>query len=353
MEIPRLDVEYITRFCFACGQENPIGLKLRPVHDGDKVTADFTPGQFHQGWNDATHGGILYTLLDELAFYAILCNGVAFAVTGKSEVKFKKVAPVNEPLLASARVTKLTRRLVEVRALLTLHDSTVVAEGDFLYYVLRRSNRAVLWDMDGVIADTGPLHFAAWEETFAKRGIRFTDEDFTRLFGARNDFIVRSVMGSELSAEDATIIARDKEESFRRKAPGNLRALPGALKLLDSIRKGNFRVGLVSSAPRENIELVLSDLGLEGLFDCIAYGREVSESKPSPQICLLAAERLGLAPDDCLVIEDSPLGIKTAKAAGMRCLAVASTRPRQELEEADRVVDSLEDVDLITLLTRV
>ena len=353
MEISRLDVEYTPRFCFACGQENPIGLKLKPVHDGDQVIADFTPGQFHQGWNDAIHGGILYTLLDELAFYAILCNGVEFAVTGKSEVKFKKIASVSEPLRASARVTKLTRRLVEVRALLTLDDSSVIAEGDFLYYVMRHSNRAILWDMDGVIADTGPIHFAAWEETFARSGIRFTEEDFSRLFGARNDFIVRSVIDDNLSAEDVTAIAGDKEEAFRRKAAGNIRPLPGAVSLLDSIRKGNFRLGLVSSAPIENIELVLGELGLEGVFDCIVCGRDVSESKPSPQICLTAAERLGLTPGDCLVIEDSPLGVKAARAAGMRCLAVASTRPPQELEEADRVVDSLENLDLITLLTRV
>lgn len=352
MEIPRLDVEYTTRFCFACGQENPIGLKLKPVHDGDKVIADFTPGRFHQGWDDAIHGGILYTLLDELAFYSILCNGVEFAVTGKSEVKFKKVAPVNEPLQASARVTKLTSRLVEVRSLLTIDDSTVIAEGDFLYYVLRRSNRAVLWDMDGVIADTGPLHLAAWEETFARKGIRFTEEDFTRLFGARNDFIIRDVMDDNLSAEDMASIAADKEESFRRIATGNIRPLPGSVRLLDSIKKGNFKLGLISSAPRENIDMVMGELGLEGMFDCIVCGREVSESKPSPEICLTAAERLGLTPDDCLVIEDSPLGIRAAKAAGMRCLAVASTRPPQELEEADRVVDSLENLDLITLLIR-
>lgn len=353
MDIPRLNAEYVTRFCFACGQENPIGLGLRPVQDGDEVTADFTPGQYHQGWNDATHGGILYTLLDELAFYAILCNGVDFAVTGKSEVKFKKVAPVNEPIRASARVTKLTSRLVEVRAVLTLRDGTVLAEGDFLYYVMRRSSRAVLWDMDGVIADTAALHFAAWQQTFARRGIRFTDEDFAALFGARNDLIIKTVMDDKLPAEDMRAIARDKEEAFRTKASGKISSFPGAVRLLDAVRRGGFKQGLISSAPRENIELVVGELGLEGLFDCILCGQEVTESKPSPQICLMAAERLGLTPEDCLVIEDSPLGIKAARAAGMRCLAVATTRSHQELSEADRVVDSLEEVDLITLLTRV
>jgi beta-phosphoglucomutase-like phosphatase (HAD superfamily) len=99
--------------------------------------------------------------------------------------------------------------------------------------------------------------------------------------------------------------------------------------------------------------LVIGELNLEGVFDCIVYGKEVTESKPSPQIFLLAADKLEAEPKDCIVIEDSPFGVKAAKAAGMRCLAVANTHPKQELKEADKVVDSLEDVDLITLVQRV
>lgn len=117
--------------------------------------------------------------------------------------------------------------------------------------------------------------------------------------------------------------------------------------------RGNFGLGLVSSAPRENIDLTLSDLDLAGIFNCIASGQEVTESKPSPEIYLLAAKRLQVTPNDCLVIEDSPLGVTAAKTAGMKCLAVANTHRREDLEEADRVVDSLEDVDLITLLMRI
>jgi len=99
--------------------------------------------------------------------------------------------------------------------------------------------------------------------------------------------------------------------------------------------------------------LVNGELDLGGFFDGIVWGSEVSESKPSPQIYLLTAKRLGAEPKDCIVIEDSPLGVRAAKAAGMRCLAVTNTQLRQALEEADKVVDSLEDVDLITLIMRV
>jgi beta-phosphoglucomutase len=353
MEIPRLDAEYTARLCFACSQENPIGLKLKPVHDGEKVTAEFTAGKFHQGWNDVVHGGILYTLLDEVTAYAMLCRGIEFGVTAKSEIRFKQVAPINEPIQASAWVTKLTKRLVETKGVLTLKDNTVIVDGDFLFYVWRQSKKTILWDMDGVIADSSSFHFAAWQETFAKKGIKFTKEDFTKLFGTRNDFIIGSIMGKELPEENVKITIQEKEENFRRKATGSIKPFPGVVRLLNALRKGNFKLGLVSSAPKENIDLVLSELNLEGIFDCVVFGQEVSESKPSPQIYLLAAKKLEVTPNDCVVIEDSPLGVKAAKTAAMKCLAVTNTHPRQKLKEADKVVDSLENVDLITLLTRV
>lgn len=353
MEVPRLDVENTARLCFACSQENPIGLKLRPVHDGEKVTAEFTAGKFHQGWNDVVHGGILYTLLDEVTAYAMLCHGIEFGVTAKSEIRFKQVAPLNEPIQASAWVTKLTKRLVEAKGVLTLKDNTVIVDGDFLFYVWRQSKKAILWDMDGVIADSSAFHFAAWQETFARRGIKFTKKDFIKLFGTRNDFIIGSIMGQELPEVDVKIMVQEKEENFRRKATGSVKPFPGVVRLLNAIKKGNFKLGLVSSAPKENIDLVLRELDLEGIFDCVVFGQEVSESKPSPQIYLLAAKKLGATPNDCVVIEDSPLGVKAARTARMKCLAVANTHPRQRLEEADKIVDSLENMDLITLLTRV
>ena len=354
MQIPKLDLEDCTnRLCFACGQDNPIGLKLLPVYDGEKVWAEFTAGKFYQGWENAVHGGILCTLLDEITAYAILCQGIHFGVTAKSEVRFKHVAPINEPIQISAWVTKLTKRLVEAKGVLALKDNTIIAEGNCLFYVWRWSKKTILWDLDGVIADSASYHFAAWQEAFAKRGIKFTRENFIQLFGTRNDFIIRNTLGDKVSQEDVVAIVAEKEANFRNRITGNVKPFPGAAKLLETIKKGNFKASLVSSAPRENIALLLGELGIEEYFNCIVSGREVRESKPSPQIFLSAAEKCGAEPDDCIVIEDSPLGVKAAKAAGMRCLAVSNAHSQEELAQADRVVDSLEKVDLITLIYRV
>jgi acyl-coenzyme A thioesterase PaaI-like protein len=212
MKIPKLDVDYSNRLCFACGEDNPIGLKLKPVYDGEKVRAEFTAGEFYQGWDNMVHGGILYTLLDEATAYVLLCHGIYFGVTARSEMRFKQVAPINEPIQISAWVTKLTRRLVETKGVLTLKDNTVIAEGNSLFYVFARSKKTILWDMDGVIADSSLFHFTAWQETFATRGIEFTKEDFTRLFGTRNDFIIRNTLGGEPREKDVETIAKDRRK---------------------------------------------------------------------------------------------------------------------------------------------
>lgn len=352
MEFPRIEVPEDLSFslCFACGEDNPIGLKLKPRYDGQKVRATFTPGEYHQGWHDITHGGIIYTLLDEVTAYAILCSGTEFGVTVKCEVRFKHIAPTGKPLQISAWATRVTKRLIETQGVVESEDGTIVAEGSAQFYTWSPCRRAFLWDMDGVITDSQPFHLASWREVFSRRGVRFTEEKFRELFGTRNDHIVRSVMGEGISNDTVRTMVYEKESSYRRRIAGQIRPFPGALELLEAMRKGRFKLALTSSAPRENIDLVDRELKLRRYFPCIVSGEEVSNSKPSPDIYLRAAEKLNTKPSNCLVIEDSPLGVHGAKAAGMKCLAVAHSHPSRELQEADRVVDSIEDADLIMVL---
>ena len=353
MKIPELDVVYTDRLCFACGEDNPIGLKLQPIYDGEKVIAEFTAGKFHQGWNNTIHGGILYTLFDEVSAYAMLCHGIDFGVTARSEIKFKQIAPTDEPIHISAWITRLTKRLVETRGVLSLRDNSTIAEGTSLFYIWRRSKKTVLWDMDGVIADSYSFHFAAWQETFAKRGATLSKDDYVKLFGSTNDLIIHSVLGKEISQKDIIAIAQEKEETFRYKAQGNIKPFPGVIKLLNMIKNGNFKMALVSSAPKENIDFIISELNLETFFDCIISGQDVPAGKVSPQIYLLAAEKLEVEPTDCIVIEDFPAGIEAAKSTGMRCLAVTNFHPEKEVKQADKVVGSLEGIDLITLIQKI
>jgi beta-phosphoglucomutase family hydrolase len=205
---------------------------------------------------------------------------------------------------------------------------------------------AVLWDLDGVIADTGAYHYRAWQDVFRKRGANFTEADFKRHFGQRNDTIIRSVLGGSLSPEELDVIADEKEASYRRRVAGNIRPLPGAVELIRSLQQNEIKIAIASSAPMENIRLIIRGLGIDDCFQTIVWGREVAEGKPSPQIFLLAAQKLGTEPRSCVVIEDAVAGVTAAKRAGMKCVAVTNSHPRNRLKEADLIVDTLEAVSI-------
>ena len=207
-------------------------------------------------------------------------------------------------------------------------------------------SRAVLWDMDGVIAYTAPYHLRAWQKVFKKRGVDFTEDEFRRHFGQRNDTIIKSVLGEVMSQEEMDTIADEKETSFRRRVKHNIKPLPGVIELMTSLRQHGFKIALASSAPTGNIQLITQTLGIDNYFQSIVAGRDVTEGKPSPQIFLLAAEQLGAKAENCIVIEDSVAGVTAAKRAGMHCLAVTNTNPRSSLSEADLIVDTLAAVSV-------
>jgi beta-phosphoglucomutase family hydrolase len=209
-----------------------------------------------------------------------------------------------------------------------------------------RKLQAVLWDLDGVIADTGIYHCRAWQEIFSQMGIEFTEEHFAKHFGQRNDTIIRDTVNETISQEALDAIADRKEVTYRRLVADNIEALPGAIELLSSLREHGIKSAIASSAPPENVRIILKGLGIEKSFDAIACGREVTEGKPSPKIFLLAAEKLKVEPAGCIVIEDAVAGITGAKRAGMKCIAVANSHPQGKLKEADLIVASLESVSV-------
>ncbi len=220
--------------------------------------------------------------------------------------------------------------------------------------MLRNEARAVIWDMDGVIADTALYHRQAWQEALLKRGINFTEEDFRRGFGQRNEEIIRHILGEQVSQDEINAIANEKEEGFRRRVGNNLKPLPGVMELMKALAECDFKMALASSTPLENILLLNEGLGIAQYFQAIVSADDVTEGKPSPQAFLLAAQKMGIEPRNCLVIEDAVAGVTAAKRAGMRCLAVTNTNPRVSLVEADLIVDSLEEIqvnDLIRLLS--
>ena len=207
---------------------------------------------------------------------------------------------------------------------------------------------AVIWDLDGVIADTAPFHFLAWQRVARDRGITFTEIDFKQTFGKRNPEIIAEKFSPGLTSAEIETLSIHKEEIFRRIAKQSIKPFPGVLNLLLSLKSAMWKMALASSTPAENIRLIAGALGIAGLFDTVVSDKDVSRGKPDPEGFLLAASRLEVLPIDCVVIEDAVAGVRAAKAAGMKCIAVINTNPAQVLAEADKVVDSLEAVTVNT-----
>jgi len=208
---------------------------------------------------------------------------------------------------------------------------------------------AVLWDMDGVIADTADYHYSAWRDVFKERGVAFSKADFMRHFGQRHDTIIKFALGDKLSPEEVDAITEKKQSLYRQRVSKNIVPLPGAIKLIKLLNKNKIKTAIASSAVRQNIDVILKGLGIENSFQAIVFGTEVPEGKPSPQIFQLAAKKLGVKPTDCVVIEDAIAGVAAARRAGMKCVAVTNSHPETKLKNADLIVDTLEKVDISVL----
>ncbi len=206
----------------------------------------------------------------------------------------------------------------------------------------RTTSRAVIWDVDGTLIDSGPMHFAAWSATFADEAVDFTHEHFQRSFGQRNDAVLRGFLGADLSDAEVGRIAGAKEERYREllRSEG-VRPLPGVAHWIAALEKDGWRQAIASSAPVANLDAILDVLGFRAYFDAVVSGDDVPHGKPDPAIFLRAATLLGVAPSCCIVVEDAPVGVEGARRAGMRSIGVLFSHP--ELV-ADIVTPSLDQL---------
>ena len=210
-------------------------------------------------------------------------------------------------------------------------------------------NNAVLWDMDGVLVDTGDFHFSAWKQTFEELGIPFDKEDFRNTFGMNNAGILEWVYGRMPEPDEVAKISDKKEFLFRELVRGKAELLPGVLMWLRQFQAWEIKQAIASSAPPENIEVLVAELNIGDFFDAIVSGFDLP-GKPKPDIFLKAADILQVRPENCVVIEDAPSGIQAAKAAGAKCIAVTNSTTAENLSGADLICDSLEKVNLETIV---
>jgi beta-phosphoglucomutase len=209
-----------------------------------------------------------------------------------------------------------------------------------------RSGKAVIFDMDGVLVLSGPAHWVAWQEIAAAHGVALTRADFLGFNGFTNDDIVRRLWGEAATAAFSAQIADSKEKAYRAAVAAAVPLAPGCRELLATLAGRGYRVAVGSSAPAENVDLVLDSGGIRAAFAAVVHAGMVARGKPAPDIFLRAAELMQLPPSRCVVIEDAPSGISAALAAGMPAVGVLTNHTAGELLDAGArtVVDALVDV---------
>ncbi len=204
----------------------------------------------------------------------------------------------------------------------------------------------VLWDMDGVLVDTGEFHYRSWEQILAEAGVPFDRERFQAVFGKNNTDTLAFFLGHSPDAGQLRRVSERKERLFRQLIHGHAQALPGVRLWLERLRSLGARQVVASSAPQENIDFLVDELGLRPYFVALLAGHGMP-GKPDPTIFLQAAGILGLMPGHCIVIEDSLPGLEAARRAGMKCIAVATTNPAEALAGAELVVERLDQLKVV------
>jgi HAD superfamily hydrolase (TIGR01509 family) len=203
----------------------------------------------------------------------------------------------------------------------------------------------VLFDMDGVLVDSEEYICMAAIRMFREMGVVAKPEDFIPFVGMGENRYIGGVAEKYGLKADIDEIKARTYEIYDEITRGKLKPLPGALEFVSRCRATGLKLAVATSADRVKMEINLREIGLPaGTFDVTVNGLEVERKKPFPDIYLAAAARLNLAPGQCLVVEDAVSGVRAAKSAGCKCLAVTTSFSREKLLEADWIFDTLREV---------
>ena len=215
-----------------------------------------------------------------------------------------------------------------------------------------RKPEAVIFDMDGVLIDSEPIHVDIERKLFDKLGISVSAEIHRSYLGTATEYMYRDLLSRfGLSASVSELLQFD--DSFRCDYFKQLKIVvlnDGVLNLIRAIKESGLRLGVATSSSPALASILLERCEISSLFDIIVTTSEAGKSKPYPDVYLLAARKIGVSPANCIVFEDSPNGLSAAKAAGMFCIAVqTSSVDVRELSEADSLIQSFEKTSLLQI----
>lgn len=192
--------------------------------------------------------------------------------------------------------------------------------------------RALIFDFDGVIVNTAPMHRQLWREIFSEYGLNLSDEEIDKGSGrGRRDFI-REILGGVHSEQKIDEIAEEKKRRVKEAIKVVPEPIPGVAQYLEYLKEQGYLLAIGSSSFAEKVHSISASLNIARFFDAVATGDDVPFAKPDPGVFLLAAERLGIDPSECVVFEDSIAGLTASQSAGMRSVFVMSSLSRSDVD---------------------
>ena len=212
--------------------------------------------------------------------------------------------------------------------------------------------KAVIFDMDGVIAETEHAHIGAEKQTMLKYGIEISEDELHEYTGTTAKVMFTSLIEKYKLNTTFDRIFKEKEEILFKLLEEDVQPTKGVIDLLRKLKKMKIKLAVASSSHKRMIEYVLKKLKIIDLFDSIVGAEDIDRSKPDPEIFLISAKRLNVKPEECIVVEDSKLGVEAAKKAGMKCLGyINPSSGKQDLSKADFVAEDFCKLDIQKLLS--
>jgi len=191
---------------------------------------------------------------------------------------------------------------------------------------------AVIFDMDGVIVHTNPYHSLAFREFFSSRNLAPTDEEFSQhMFGKSNSYILSHFLQRTIQGEELRMLEDEKESLFRKIYEAHIDPINGIVAFIDDLHANHAKLGVATSAPLANLDLILSKIPLRGKMGSIMASENVTKHKPDPEVYLTSARNLGVRPEQCVVFEDSFSGVSAGLNAGMKVVGVLTSHTEDEL----------------------
>ncbi len=209
---------------------------------------------------------------------------------------------------------------------------------------------AVIFDMDGVIVDSNPVHKIALKKFLVMHGHNLTEQELKeKIYGRANKDWLPELFDNDLSPDEFKKMAEEKEALFRKLYAPAIKPVKGLLRFLYQLRELNIPIALATSAPPANVTFTLEKTNTADFFETIIDESQINHGKPDPEIYLKTARQLGIEPDRCIVIEDSMAGVQSAAVAGCKVIGMTTTHSKEDFVNTVLVIDDFDELDITSL----